>query len=126
MTTKELEKNGTKTDIVGAWSNWSFSPPADAKKAFTESLGKLLGVRYHLIASREQMVNGVNYKFICSAESVTVSEQTCLVEALVYQPIKGSPVVISVNNIGPVPSQTIGSWQNWKFPASLQATEALT
>ena len=107
--------------ILGGWSAWSFNPTKEANKVFEESLGKLLGVKYKLVAFASQLVNGTNYAFLCEAETATHPDSDYIVVAYVYQPIKGQPHIESIKSVGPKPAHIPGGWQNWQFTVTRKA-----
>lgn len=113
--------------LPGGWSEWSFSIPQNVLKIFNEAAAHILGVQYYdPIAYEEQLVEGTNYKFICAAKNVLLWPETIyLAEVVIYQPLKGTPAVASAHEIAPIPHPVPGGWQNWKFPASEQAVQAL-
>lgn len=111
--------------MLGGWGGWDFTPSKEAKKVFAETLGKLLGVKYTLIASKSQLVAGTNYKFICSAQDVFPGGTDYVVEALVYQPLKGNAIIRGIKKIGPVPFPVPGGWTDWTFPSSDRANAVL-
>ncbi len=110
-----------QNSMAGGWSAWSFSPSKEAKAVFEASLGKLLGVKYTLVASASQVVNGTNYAFLCEADSVTLAANDYIVVAHVYQPIKGTPHISNIKTVGPKPSHMPGGWQNWQFSVTPRA-----
>jgi hypothetical protein len=111
--------------IPGGWSAWSFTPTKEATQIFDETLGKLLGVKYKLVAFATQLVNGTNYAFLCEAEMVTLSGSEYIVLATVHQPIKGKPYIMEINTVGPKPSHVVGGWQNWQFTVTPKAAAIL-
>ena len=107
--------------MPGGWSAWSFTPTKETTNVFNESLGKLLGVKYKLVASASQLVNGTNYVFLCEAEASTLSGLDYIVVANVYQPLKGQPHISNIKSVGPKPGPAIGGWQNWHFSVTPRA-----
>ncbi|MDH4471936.1 MAG: hypothetical protein QE487_04965 [Fluviicola sp.] len=107
--------------MVGAWNHWDFTPSKEAKAAFEQSLGKLLGVKYTLVASKSQLVNGTNYAFLCEAEVVAPAGADYIVEAQVYVPLKGNAVIHQIKTVGAKPGPGFGSWGNWDFTVSRRA-----
>jgi hypothetical protein len=110
--------------LAGGWSAWNFKSTTEASKVFEESLGKLLGVKYKLVAFASQLVNGTNYAFLCEAEAVTLQSLDHVVLANVHQPIKGQPHITGIKSAGPRPAHIPGGWQNWQFTVT-RKTEAI-
>jgi hypothetical protein len=54
----------------GAWTAYSIRISKDAKSALNEALEGLLGVTYKPLAAASQVVNGINYHFLCDAQVV--------------------------------------------------------
>nr|WP_315172156.1 hypothetical protein [uncultured Flavobacterium sp.] len=121
----EQEQNISEQVIAGGWSNWDFAPSTEAKHVFAEAVSKLKGVHYTLVASRQQIVNGINYHFICSGTVVVPNAPTKMFEISAYAPFDGSPVVTKIEHIGPEVNGLPGGWQSWNIPSSEDATNAL-
>ncbi len=106
---------------MGSWSAWSFQPNSAATKAFEDSLGKLYGAKYKLVAAASQLVNGTNYAFLCEAEAETYPSTDYVVVAHVYQPIKGPSHITGIESIGPKPHHVMGGFGNWEFEVNKKA-----
>lgn len=106
----------TKT-AVGTWTGFDFKISAEAEKVFKETLGKLIGVKYQLIAVATQLVSGTNFCFLCEATPATRSPVTSLVEGFVYQPLKGDP---RITEILPVVEchRAPGAWEGFHKPTA--------
>jgi hypothetical protein len=111
----------SQNTIIGGWSAWSFKPDAAATQVFENSLGKLLGVKYTLVAAASQLVNGTNYVFLCEAEMVAPAGIDYIVVANVYQPLQGEPHISGIKAVGPKPAPVPGGWQSWQFTVSPDA-----
>jgi hypothetical protein len=103
---------------LGGWSDWDFTPSEESQKAFADSLGKLLGVKYTMVACKNQLVNGMNYLFLCEASTVSPLGPDYIVEAFVYQLLNGTAVIRKIRQVGPRPGAGFGSWQDWLFSVS--------
>jgi len=114
------------TTAVGGWSAWHFSATPEATKVFGETLGKLLGVHYKMVAFATQVVNGTNYAFLCEAASSTHPPVDYIVIGYVHQPISGAPHIIEISNVGHHPTHMFGGWQNWHFGMTARAQAVLT
>ena len=116
--------------IPGGWGNWIFvindsSVITNGQIVFNETLGKLIGVKYELIAYRMQVVNGINYEFIATAKPATIApERVDLVEARVHVTSQGQHVIERISPLGPEPNGQPGGWHNWQVPPSADALKA--
>jgi len=108
-------------NILGGWSKWNFAPTYEAARVFEDSVGKLLGVKYKLVAFASQLVNGTNYAFLCEAETATLPGSDYIVIAYVHQPIKGVLHITGFKPVGPKPAHIPGGWQNWQFAVTGRA-----
>jgi hypothetical protein len=116
----------TSDSLVGAWSAWSFDLNAAAKAAFA-SIQFPLGVKYtHPQAVATQVVNGINYAFICEATTVTAQpvHYLALVHANMAPGAKNAELQ-GIEELGPKPSDLLGGWSSWSFPAAPDAVKAL-
>ena len=60
----------TNSLMVGAWTEYKSSIPAEAKKVFDDAFEGFVGVQYTPIAYATQVVSGENYSFFCNAIGV--------------------------------------------------------
>ncbi len=107
----------------GAWTDWNFTPDAQSEAIFEKTLGSLNGVDYKLVASATQVVNGINYAFLCEAKSVTAQPLSYIVVANVYVATTGETKT-TIHELQPVPTNTPGGWQNWVFEVTGSAAAA--
>ncbi|MDX2000376.1 MAG: hypothetical protein SF066_21860 [Thermoanaerobaculia bacterium] len=87
--------------IPGVWSHWQFPLDKSAQTVFEKVQNHLLGVRYTPWAVATQVVNGMNYAFVCGAQAVApdTSKSVVLLEA--YVPPGGEPHVPRITRINP-------------------------
>jgi hypothetical protein len=86
---------------VGAWGGISFTITPEAKNVFDQSVKDLRGVQYTPLAFAIQVVNGLNYCFLCGGK--VVSPETTEFAALiyVYAPPEGDPHITGITRINP-------------------------
>jgi len=61
----------SNTSVVpGGWGGLSFTITPEAKSVFDQALHGLLGVQYTPLAFATQVVNGLNYCFLCEGRVV--------------------------------------------------------
>jgi len=111
---------------LGGWSAWHFTATPEATKVFGETLGKLLGVHYKMVAFATQVVNGTNYAFLCEAAASTHPATDYIVVAHVHQPIQGAPHIMGISTVPEMPHNVQGGWQNWNFGMTPRAQAVLT
>lgn len=95
--------------VVGAWTDFDFSIPPEAKEILHTITSKLLGVKYVPVAMATQMVAGTNYCFLCEATGVFPGACTSLVEMFIYRPLQGEPQLSGIKPVmecHPIP----GGW----------------
>ncbi|KEQ11264.1 hypothetical protein GZ77_26300 [Endozoicomonas montiporae] len=56
--------------MAGGWSDFTIQITVEDKAAFDDALKGLLGVTYTPVAVSKQVVNGINYRFVCLAQTV--------------------------------------------------------
>lgn len=106
----------TKT-AVGTWTGFDFKISAEADKVFKETLGKLIGVKYQLIAVATQLVSGTNFCFLCEATPVTRNPVTSLVEGFVYLPLKGDARIMEILPVVEC-HRAPGAWEGFHKPTA--------
>lgn len=73
--------------LVGGWSEFTCTISAGAKQAFTEALHGFVGARYVPFAVSEQLVAGMNYKFLCNGNPATLLPVSGLYSLHVFKPL---------------------------------------
>jgi hypothetical protein len=68
--------------IVGGWGSFSFKITPEAERVFDQALNGLTGVKYIPVAFATQVVDGLNYSFLC--EGKVVSPENPEFAALIY------------------------------------------
>ncbi len=86
---------------LGGWSNWQFPLDQNAQKVFDRVQSQLLGVRYTPWAFATQVVNGMNYAFVCGAQVVAPNTHQSVVLLEAYVPAGGEPHVSRIISIKP-------------------------
>ena len=93
----------TETDcdmIPGGWSPWKFVTP-DVRAVFDEATKGLLGVDYLPLEFSTQVVEGMNYRFICEAKMIFPDDRSYIVIMEIYKPQGGrNATVTSIERIG--------------------------
>ncbi len=72
-------------DSAGGWSEFH-SLTKEEKALFNEVMGNIVGVSYKPIVVATQVVNGMNYCFICRATSATNPPEEFNTEIYIFQP----------------------------------------
>lgn len=78
-------------EMCGGWSEYE-PLTEDDKKVFNACM-TLLGVKYIPLLVAKQVVNGYNYRFFCTTETVTQKPQWGFAKVNIYAPIVGDPVL---------------------------------
>lgn len=71
--------------LPGGYSSWSVPPTADASKALAEALKGMVGVSYTALGDTSQVVNGLNYCYLCSGNIAGPQGTTIAAMVYVYQ-----------------------------------------
>lgn len=76
-------------NTAGGWSPFQTHITSEDMSAFNKAMDGLVGAKYEPIAVSTQVVNGMNYKFICNATIVVpgATPEGAMVE--IYQPSTG-------------------------------------
>lgn len=85
--------------IPGGFTPYSCDLSADAKKAFEEAVGSIVGVGYQPVAVASQVVNGVVYSFFCNARVVLPNAPNEAAIIKVYQPREGKAMLLDIQSI---------------------------
>jgi hypothetical protein len=114
LTVESKEKSGA---LYGGWSH--FAPLNKEDKAvFNEAMKGMVGVGYTPLEVSKQIVNGINYKYICEAQVVYPGAKKSIVIVDIYAPINGAPTVSKISTVvREVESNsnvTLGGWLPWK------------
>ncbi|REH54811.1 hypothetical protein C7448_102336 [Tenacibaculum gallaicum] len=91
MKTETLQQN--TENLVGGWSPYRDLTSED--KVIWNETPKPLGVDYTPFAVSTQIVNGVNYRFKCTA-SMPPAEVVWEAIVEIYKPINGKPRIIGI------------------------------
>ncbi len=125
-TDAETQTDSKPDPVTGGWQIAGVGSdvlPEDAAKAFTAATEKLVGVNYHPIACLgSQVVAGMNYAILCTAETVTAEPQTSLKVMILYVDLEGETELLEVSDFdlgayaektdADVPAELLmGGWQ---------------
>jgi hypothetical protein len=92
----------SNTSVVpGGWSDFSFTITPEAKKVLDEALHGLTGVQYTPLAFAIQVVNGLNYCFICGGHIVSPGGAEFVALIYVYAPPGGAPHITGIKRLNP-------------------------
>ena len=83
--------------LVGGWTAYRALTPQD-QKVFDEAMRGFVGVKYTPQLVSTQVVNGINYRYKCSA-SMPPSQLVWEAIVEIYSPIEGVPHVVSITRI---------------------------
>jgi len=96
----EVKDFGAQTninDLDGGWSQADAEVSEEAKAAFEEATGKMIGADYDLIALvSTQVVSGMNYCFLCTVRAVSPEAEARYALVYVYQDVQGEAKVTDV------------------------------
>ena len=87
----------TETLTVGGWTSYH-KLTAEDQKVFDEALKGLVGVTYTPNEVKTQIVNGTNYRFLCTA-SIPPAEVVWQAVVEIYQAIGQKPVLTGIQKI---------------------------
>ena len=86
---------------AGAWNSFSFTITPEAKNVFDQALKGLTGAQYTPLAFAIQVVNGLNYCFLCEGHIVYPGMPEFAALVYVYTPREGAPHITSIARINP-------------------------
>ncbi|OJJ15043.1 hypothetical protein BKI52_39955 [marine bacterium AO1-C] len=88
--------------VVGGWTTFSFEVSAEAAKVFNKATENWAGVNYTPLAVATQVVNGINYCFLCKGVLVTPEQSQMAALVYIHQPSGGQdPFITEVKQIKP-------------------------
>lgn len=86
----------------GGWSEFTCAINAEAKQAFTEAMEGFVGVRYTPFAVSQQLVAGMNYRFLCNGTPATLLPVSGLYSLHIFKPLgKGPAKLIGIVSLNP-------------------------
>lgn len=107
------------------WTTWNFLLTNEIKSIFDNTVGKLIGVRYKLIAYKKSNIVANNFKFISLGTIVGPFKQTKLYEVTLYNSTTHENS-LSINEV-PLPEfENINFKQEWSLPANSEVNELLS
>lgn len=86
--------------IPGGWSPYRTQISEEAKVAFDESVAKLIGIKYSLIAVAEQTVAGKNYRYFCNAKLPGPDRPNYAAIITVFKPLDGIAEITESQSFG--------------------------
>jgi hypothetical protein len=89
------------SQVVGGWTNFTFSIPQEDLGVFKKALAGFVGVDYKPVADAKQIVSGTNYCFLCEAKPVYPGATAYLALVYIYQPLQGDPHITNIEKIAP-------------------------
>ena len=116
----------TRTQTAGGYTAMRV-PTAEDKAVFDEAMKGLAGVTYTPDSVATQIVNGTNYKFLCTARTAAREPMTYRAEAVVYKPLPqsgGQAVLTSIVRLAE--PHAAADARPAKAPADGRATGAYT
>ncbi len=88
-------------EMVGGWTAFSFAITEEAKNVFEEALKGLVGVNYTPFAFATQVVEGINYCFLCKGKVVYPDAPERVFKVNIFSPLKGDPHITQILEIKP-------------------------
>jgi len=89
----------SQSNFPGSYSPYTSKIEDAAQKAFKEAFEGFVGVVYSPVAVSQQIVAGINYKFFCNAETVTVLPYNYAAIVSIYQPLEGKARITGIKEI---------------------------
>ena len=86
--TGKPEESREKTAMVGGYTE-PRQPDAKELELFRQVTADLTGVEYTPESVATQVVAGLNYRFVCKAQTVAPDTSAYRAEVIVYQPLPG-------------------------------------
>jgi hypothetical protein len=90
-----------ESQLPGGWSPFSFTISPEAKGVFDQTVAPLLGVDYTPLAFANQVVNGLNYCFLCEGQVVVPARPEFAALVYIYAPPESEPHITSIDRINP-------------------------
>ena len=73
----------------GGWTDFNFNISVDARKVFDTAMQGLIGVSFRPLAVATQVVEGINYCFLCEAIPDSPGATSYAAKVYIYQPPQG-------------------------------------
>lgn len=83
----------------GAYSAFRTGITPEEMDVFNSAMGKLIGVNYEPIAVSTQVVEGMNYRFLCNASIAYPNAAAYTVLITIYRPLDGPAHIESIEKI---------------------------
>lgn len=96
--------SATSNATPGVWHGWHFDISPGARKVWTETVDRLLGVKYTAVAYATQVTDGINYAFLAKSQAISAStsEPIGLVLISTYVPsTNAQPRITGIRQINP-------------------------
>jgi len=81
---------------TGTWSAYSTQLSVEEFEIFKKALDGLVGVKYTPFAVANQIVAGMNYRFLCNAMGVYPGATNELALVQIYKPLDGQAHITSI------------------------------
>lgn len=104
---------------------WNFFPKEQARNVFAQTLGKLVGVRYKLIAVQEQRKTDMLYRFLCSGQLVIPLQTTWIFLAEVEVTTDGAAAIRKIQQHETRATSMPKACGSWQHPGSEAAVAVL-
>jgi len=86
--------------IPGGWSVYTSDISSDARTAFDQAMKGLMGVSYTPVAVAQQVVAGMNYRFICNASAAIENPTNFAAVVSVFKPLNGPATRSGIEVVG--------------------------
>lgn len=83
----------------GAWTPFSCKITKEASEVFDAAFKGFVGVSYKPVAFATQVVNGVNYSFLCNATAVYPDAPNQAAIVNIYKPLDGPAHITEIRKI---------------------------
>ena len=92
--------------IAGGWTEFDFDISDEAKQVFDQAFEGFSGVVYTPLAVATQVVQGVNYCFLCKGEIVYPGMPQFAAKVYIFEPLKsdtpdGKPHITEIERVRP-------------------------
>lgn len=89
---------GESNGLLGGWSEFTDLAPED-ENVFKQAIGSIRGVDYKALKVSKQVVNGMNYRFLCEGNPVVKDANIFPAIVKIYQPVNGNAVITGIERV---------------------------
>ena len=112
----ESTQYSASSEMHDSCNEWQFFPSQEIQQLFSNTIGKLIGVSYYLIAFKHQPERIDYYKFLCIGRIANPMRLTRLYQAIVYTAENRTSPKIDISPIELALDEMPGNWKYWNYP----------